>query len=109
MCALVLMAAIYAGAFYPQTLGATLAYREGLSAERARDFDQAIQEYEKVLNAYPDWRPAMAHLGISLYRNGNTLEAIWVLGGVWRRSNPQEITKEVNRIFREIKRQAGVK
>jgi tetratricopeptide (TPR) repeat protein len=109
MCALAVIALIYAVACYPSTLGATLAYRDGQIAEKAKDFSRAIQEYQAVLESYPEWPPALAHLGISLYRNGNTLEAIWVLGPVWHRNNPKELASEVNTIFNEVKRRAGVR
>ena len=108
LCALAIAALIYAAACYPQTLGATLAYRDGQIAEKAKDFGAAIHEYETVLDSYPEWRPALAHLGVSLYRNGNTSEAIYVLGTVWRQNNPKEMGSEINTIFREIKKRAGV-
>lgn len=107
--ALVLVAIMYAGAYYPETLQATVAYQDGQSAEKDRNFGQAIQEYETVLVTYPDSPLALAHLGISYYRNGNTYQAIWILGDLWGRDNPKEIAKDVDNIFKEIKRRAGVK
>lgn len=109
ICALVLMAAIYAGTYYPETLRATVAYQDGQSAERAKNFGRAVQEYETVLVTYPDSPLALAHLGISYYRKGSTLQAIWVLGSLWGRNNPEEVGSQINSIFKEIKKRAGVK
>jgi len=106
---LVLMAATYAGTYYPDTLLATVAYQDAQSAERARDFGRAIQEYETVLVTYPDSRLALAHLGISYYRSGNTYQAIWILGSLWGRDNPKEVASQVNNILKEIKQRDGVK
>ena len=106
---LVLMAATYAGTYYPDTLLATVAYQDAQSAERARDFGRAIQDYDMVLVIYPDSRLALAHLGISYYRSGNTYQAIWILGGLWGRDNPKEVASQVNNILKEIKQRDGVK
>ena len=109
ICALVLMAVVYAGSYYPDTLRATAAYQLGQRAERAGNFGQAIQEYQTVLETYPGSPMALAHLGISYYRGGNTLQAIWVLGALWGQDNPKEVAHQVNDIFNEIKKRAGVK
>ena len=109
ICALVLVAGVYAGAYYPDLFRATIAYQLGQSAERSRNFGSAVQEYETVLVTYPDSPLALAHLGISFYRKGNTLQAIWVLGALWGRDNPQEVAGQINNIFREVKKRAGVK
>jgi tetratricopeptide (TPR) repeat protein len=109
VCALVLMAVVYAGTYYPETLRATAAYQLGQRAERARNFGRAIQEYQIVLETYPESPLALAHLGISYYRSGNTLQAIWVLGALWGKDNPKEVAHQVNDIFTETKRRAGVK
>lgn len=109
VCALVLMAFVYAGTYYPATLRATVAYQLGQRAERARDFGQAIQKYQTVLETYPESPLALAHLGISYYRSGETMQGIWVLGALWGKDNPKEIAHEVNDIFTDAKRRAGVK
>lgn len=100
---------MYAGTYYPETLRATVAYYHAQSAERAKNFEEAIQEYETVLGTYPDSRLALAHLGISYYRSGDTLQAIGILGTLWGRDNPKEVGTQVNNIFEEIKKRAGVK
>jgi hypothetical protein len=109
ICTLVLMAATYAGTYYPETLRATVAYQDARSAERSRNFGRAIQDYDTVLVIYPDSRLALAHLGISYYRSGNTYQAIWILGGLWGRDNPKEVASQVNNILKEIKQRDGVK
>jgi len=103
------MALVYAGSHYPETLHATIAYQLGKRAERDGNFGQAVQEYQTVLETYPESPLALAHLGISYYRSGNTFQAIWVLGALWGKDNPKEVARQVNDIFTETKRRAGVK
>jgi tetratricopeptide (TPR) repeat protein len=109
VCALVLMAVVYAGTYYPETLRATAAYQSGQRAERAGNFGQAIKEYQTALESYPESPLALTHLGTSYYRNGNTLQAIWVLGALWGQDNPKEVAGQVSDNFNEIKKRAGVK
>jgi tetratricopeptide (TPR) repeat protein len=108
-CGLVLMAVLSAGTYYPETLRATIAYQDGRSAERAQNFGRAIQEYETVLETYPDSLLALAYLGTSNYRSGNTSQAMRILGALWGRDNPKEVANQINNIFDEIKKRAGVK
>jgi tetratricopeptide (TPR) repeat protein len=103
------MAAVYAGTYYPEILRATVAYQLGQRAERAGDFAKAIQEYQTALKTYPESSLALARLGVSYYRSGNTLQAIWVLGEIWGQDNPKGVSDQVNNIFSEINRKAGVK
>jgi tetratricopeptide (TPR) repeat protein len=109
ICALMLMATIYAGTCYPEILRATMDYQDGQGAEKAGNFAQAIKEYETVLVTYPDSPLALAHLGISYYRSGHTMQAIWILGDLWGRDNPKDVAHQVNNIFAEVKKRAGVK
>ena len=55
-----------------------------------------------MLETYLDSPLALAHLGISSYRSGNTLQAIWILGALWGRDNPKEAANQVNKIIDEI-------
>jgi len=109
LCALVLMALIYAGYYYPDTLGATIAYQEGQRAEQVKDFAHAVEEYQTVTAIYPEPAVAVARLGLAYYRGGHVLQAIWVLGNVWRRGTPKEVAMQVNAVFREVKKRARVK
>lgn len=60
LCALVVMALLYAGYNYPDTLGAAIAYQEGQRAEEVKDFAHAVEEYKAVVAAYLDSPPAVA-------------------------------------------------
>jgi len=107
-CALVVMAAAYAGTFYPETLRATVAYQLGQRAERAGHYTQAIDLYETALKTFPESNPALAHLGITYYHSGNTPQATWVLGTVLGQDMPQGLSDQVNSVLAEIKKKAGV-
>ena len=109
LCALVLLALLYAGYYYPDTLGASIAYQEGLRAERVEDFSHAVEEYQAVTAIYPESPVAVARLGLAYYHGGHVPQAIWVLGNVWRRKAPKEVAMQVNAMFREVKKRAGVK
>ena len=109
ICALLLMALLYAGYYYPDALAASIAYVEGQRAEEVKDFAHAVEEYKAVAAIYPESPVAMARLGLAYYRGGHVLEAVWVLGHVWRRATPQEVAVQVNAVFREVKKRAGVK
>lgn len=109
ICTLVLMALLYAGYYYPKTLGASIAFQEGLRAEKAQDFARAAKAYETVTAIYPESPVAVARLGLAYYRSGHALEAIWVLGYVWRTDTPKELAMQVNAVFQEVKKRARVK
>ena len=109
ICVLVLMALLYAGYYYPDTLGASIAYQEGQRAERAKDFTRAVKEYQTVTAIYPESPVAVARLGLAYYHGGHVLEAVWVLGYVWRSGTPKEVAMQVNAVFREVKKRARVK
>jgi hypothetical protein len=106
---LVFIALLYAGYHYPGTLGASIAYQEGQRAEKARNFTRAIAEYETVVATYPQSPLAVARLGLAYYRGGQVQQAIWILGHVWWRGTPKETAMQVNAVFRDIKKRAGVK
>jgi hypothetical protein len=103
------MALLYAGYYYPDTLGASIAYQEGQRAERAKDFTRAVKEYQTVTAIYPESPVAVARLGLAYYHGGHVLEAVWVLGYVWRSGTPKEVAMQVNAVFREVKKRARVK
>ena len=108
-CILMLAAITYAGTYYPDVLRAARADQEGVKAEKAGKFPQAIQTYETVLSMYPHCPRVIAHLGISYYRSGNVARAVEVLGGLVGRDAPQDAAAQVNDILSEIKKRAGVK
>jgi hypothetical protein len=103
------MAFIYAGYYYPDTLGASIAYLEGQRAEKVKDFAHAVEEYETVVAIYPESPVAAVRLGLAYYHGGHVPQAIWILGGFWGRETPKEVAIQVNAVFREIKKRAGVK
>jgi tetratricopeptide (TPR) repeat protein len=103
------MTLIYAGTQFPETIKASMAYAEGRRAEKARNFPVALADYETVLATYPDSPLAIAHLGLTYYRSGDVTDAIWVLGDLWGRNNPKEVAGQIDNVFREVKKRAGVK
>ena len=109
ICALVVMALIYAGYYYPDTFGASLAYQEGQRAEKVKDFAHAVEDYGTVVAIYPESPLAEARLGLAYYHGGHVPQAIWILGDLWGRGTPKEVAIQVNAVFREIKKRAGVK
>jgi len=108
MCALVVIALTYAGYCYFETLGALIAYQEGQRAEKVKDFDHAAEDYEAVVAFYPDSPLVEVRLGLAYYRGGHIPEAIGILGNLWGMRTPKEVAIQVNAVFQEIKRRAGV-
>ncbi len=86
-----------------------MTYAEGRRAEKAKDFDRAVFDYETVLSTFPHSPLVTMHLGVAYYRNGNVPQAVMILRNLRERTIPLEVVKQVDAILAEIQKPTGVK
>jgi hypothetical protein len=98
---LVLLAALVR---FPASVSAGVAFERGRRAEKAGDYSMAVSEYQKVAASFPDSTLALARLGISQYRAGNTVGAIGVFRELGGRKTSEKLAHEVNLVGSELAR-----
>lgn len=66
----------------PSSIRAGIAFERGVKADKSRKCVSAMNEYEKVIEVFPDSTLVLARLGIDYYRNEKIMECLIYLNKV---------------------------
>lgn len=100
--AVVAAAVVFALMEFPSSIDAAVAFERGRRAESASNYREAVQEYRRVLNTFPDSTEPTARLGISYYRSGDIPAAIRTINLLEGRKVSKELVAELDATVREI-------
>lgn len=87
---------------FPSSVKAGVAHERGVRAEKEKRYITTMNEYEKILNKYPNSTLALAKLSIAYYQNGKIDEAVETINKIVGQEVDEDLIKELDTVTDNI-------